>query len=511
VKERSQFVANLSANLLSFAVSVLIAVWYTPYLIRHLGVGAYGLIPLATSITFYFGLATITLNAAVGRFLTIALDQQESEDANRIFNTALVGNVIIVCLLFAPAIVASWYVGVWFNTPPGYERALSWLFVCIICSSFVTMLNSSFSLASFCRNRFDLSNTINIASNLIRISTVVVLFNCFVPQVWHVGIGAVVAALFSMLGSIVIWWHLTPVLQIQPLSYDVPTLLNLTSLGGWLLVSEVGSLLLISIDLIVVNKLFGAEAGGRYGAILQWSFLLRSMAYLIAGVFGATIFMLYGRQDTTGLVRYSQQAVKILGLTIALPIGLVCGFSSSLLHVWLGAEFVSLGPLMFLMTIHLAVNLGMLPLFNIRLAAKKVCVPAIVTCLSGVVNLGLALLLAGPVGWGMYGVAAAGAIVLTGVNLIFYPCYSAHIVGLSHDSFFRGALPNICIALGVAAACWGISHYLQIHSWLGLVLCGGGVAIAYSAYVYALALTEGERETVLTLLRTFPARFSFVA
>src|SRR5205807_3720865 len=109
-------------------------------------------------------------------------------------------------------------------------------------------------------------------------------------------------------------------LQIQPRSFDVATLRNLTSLGGWLLVSEVGSLLLISIDLIVVNKLFGAEAGGRYGAILQWSFLLRSLAYVIAGVFGPTIFMLYGRQDTTGLVRYSQQAVKILGLTIALPI-----------------------------------------------------------------------------------------------------------------------------------------------------------------------------------------------
>jgi len=503
VQKKSRFVANITANLLSFAVAILIGVWFTPYLIRHLGIAAYGLIPLAITVSSYLGLATITLNGAVGRFLTIAIEQEDTKEANQIFNTALIGNVLVVCVLFVPALLASSHISAFFNVPAGCERPFAWLFFCIICSFFITTLGSSFSLASFCRNRFDLSSAVGILGNLIRVGTVVVLFSCFVPQVWHIGIGALLAVIVSLIGSIIIWRLLTPMLHIEPRAFDMATLRDLTSMGGWFLVSQLGVLLFLGIDLVVVNKMLGAEAGGRYGAVMQWSLLLRSLAGVMAGVFGPTIFMLYARQDIPGLVRYSQQTVKFLGLTMALPIGIICGFSSSLLSVWLGPKFVSLAPLMSLMTIHLAVNLSVLPLFNIRVATKKVRVPGIVTCVMGVMNLGLALLLAGPVGWGMYGVAAAGAIVLTCGNLVFGPWYAAHILGIPRSTFFRETLPNICTTLGLTAACWAVSHYFQIHSWLGLVVGGGAIAIAYSLYVFAIALKTSERETVLTMLRTF--------
>lgn len=503
VQKKSPFVANITANLLSFAVAILIGLWFTPYLIRHLGVAAYGLIPLAMTITSYLGLATITLNGAVGRFLTIAIEREDTKEANRIFNTALLGNILVVCVLFVPALLASSHVSAFFNVPAGCERPFAWLFFCVICSFLLTALNSSFSLATFCRNRFDLSSTVEILSNLIRVGTVVVLFTCFAPQVWHIGIGALLAVVVSMAASIIIWRRLTPMLHIEPRAFDLATLRSLTSMGGWFFVNQLGTLLFLCIDLIVVNKMLGAEAGGRYGAVMQWSSLLRSLAGVMAGVFGPTIFMLYARQDLPGLVRYSQQAVKFLGLTMALPIGIICGFSSSLLSVWLGPKFVSLAPLMSLMTIHLAVNLSVLPLFNIRVATNSVRVPGIVICVTGVINLGLALLLAGPVGWGMYGVAAAGAIMLTAVNLIFTPWYAAHVLDIPGGTFFRGTLPNICTTLGLIATCWAVSHYFQIHSWLGLVVSGGLMAFVYVLFVSSVLLTKTERHAVRSMVLSY--------
>jgi membrane protein EpsK len=188
---------------------------------------------------------------------------------------------------------------------------------------------------------------------------------------------------------------------------------------------------------------------------------------------------------------------------MALPIGIISGFSASFLFVWLGPNFVPLAPLMSLMTIHLAVNLSVLPLNNIRVATKKLRVPGVVMCITGIMNLGLALLLAGPVGWGLYGVAAAGAIMLAADNLIFGPWYAARILGIPRSTFFRGSLPNICTTLGLTGACWAVSHYFQIHSWLGLIIGSGAVAAAYSLYVFAIALNKGERETVVRMLRTF--------
>ena len=121
----------------------------------------------------------------------------------------------------------------------------------------------------------------------------------------------------------------------------------------------------------------------------------------------------------------------------------------------------------------------------------------------GIVNLGLALLLAGPVGWGMYGVAAAAAIVLTVGNLIFGPWYAAHILGISHGTFFRGTLPIICTTLGLTAGCWAVAHYCHVHSWLGLAIGGGLVALVYIVFVFNVLLTRTERHAVRSVV--FPS------
>ncbi len=503
VERRGQFAPNIIANLASFLVSVFIGLWYTPYLISHLGVAAYGLIPLAITVTSYFGLATITLNGAVGRFLIIALERKDTIEANRIFNTALVGNVIVVCVLFVPGIIVASHASAFFNVPGGFERSFGCLLFCIICSFFLTVVSSVFSLGSYCRNRFDLSSTVELLGNLVRISTIVALFTCFLPRIWHIGVGALAAGVFATVSSVIICQRLMPMVHVRPGLFNLQTLRELSRMGWWFFVSQIGALLFLGIDLIVVNKMFGAEAGGRYGAVAQWPALIRSLGGVIAGVFGPTILMLYARHNIPGLVLYCQQAVRFLGLAMALPIGLICGFSSSLLSVWLGPKFASMAPLMSVMTIHLSVNLGVLPLFNIRVATNKVRVPGIVTCVMGVVNLGLALLLAGPAGLGMYGVAAAGAIVLTSVNVIFGPWYAAHILGIPGGSFFGGTFSAICAALALTAASWSVSRYFQIASWTGLIVGGGGIAVVYSIYIFRFGLNKAERGLALAIVRRY--------
>lgn len=497
---RGRFAVNLAANIASFTISLVISLWFTPYLINHLGVAVYGLIPLAATVTSYLGLFTLALNGAVGRFLTIALERQDIDDANRIFNTSLVGSAAIVLLLLIPAIQLSSHAGWFFNVPSGYEQQFTWLFMFTIGMFFLTQLSTAFTLSSFCRNRFDLSNTVNIVANIVRVASVVVLFALFTPAVWHIGMGMLISAFLTLIGGITIWRYLTPMLHIRPRMFSLTTLRQLTKTGGWIVVNQVGTLLYLSIDLIAINKVIGAEAGGQYGAVMQWSTLLRGIAGMIAGVFAPTVIALYAHNDLSGLVRYSRQAVKFVGLVIALPIGIICGLSRPLLYVWLGPDFAALAPLMSLMTIHLCVNLGVLPLFNIQTATNNVRMPGILTCIMGVLNLGLALLLAGPVGWGMYGVAAAGAIMLTAKNLVFTPLYAAHILGLGYGAFYRETIPIIGAALGLTGIGWAMVHFYPVHSWTGLIAAGTGLTYIYLAFTYLILLTKEERLAALRIV-----------
>jgi len=241
----------------------------------------------------------------------------------------------------------------------------------------------------------------------------------------------------------------------------------------------------------------GAEAGGRYGSVMMWSVMLRNLAGVVGGVFGPTMISLYGRRDTEGLVAYSRTAVKFVGLMMALPIGLICGLGRPLLHIWLGADFESLAPLLMLMCLPLCVNLAVLPLFNIQVATNHVRLPGILTCVMGLGSLGLSLFLAGPAGWGMYGVALAGAIMLTAKNLVFTPLYAAHILGLGYGTFFREMLPVIASTVGLALAGWWLAQNQPITSWLGLGLAGTVLAAAFFAIACRFALTREERSQML--------------
>jgi membrane protein EpsK len=193
---------------------------------------------------------------------------------------------------------------------------------------------------------------------------------------------------------------------------------------------------------------------------------------------------------------------------IALPIGLVCGFSQPLLRIWLGPAFEPLAPLLLLMCLPLCVNLAVLPLFNIQMATNHVRLPGILTCVMGLGSLGLALLLAGPVGWGMYGVAVAGAVMLTAKNLVFTPLYAAHTLGLSTGTFYREILPIVGTTIGLTGGGWWLADTFHLHTWIELAAAGVIIAVLFVAGSYRFLLTSEERNNVLSL--TWP-RGRFIA
>ena len=206
----------------------------------------------------------------------------------------------------------------------------------------------------------------------------------------------------------------------------------LTDMSWWVIVNQIGTLLFLQIDLIVVNMLFGATSAGEYAVVLNWGVLLRNAASMIAGVLTPIVFTYYAKEQIAALINMMRSSVRMMGLLMALPIGFICGFAPQILTIWVGEKFAYLAPLMILMVFHLTVNLSVMPLFSINVAYNKIRVPGIVTLLMGGMNISLAFLLPLLAGMGFYGVAAAGAIVLTLKNAVFTPWYAAKV--MNHES-----------------------------------------------------------------------------
>ncbi|HEY5914229.1 MAG TPA: polysaccharide biosynthesis protein [Verrucomicrobiae bacterium] len=491
-----RFGINLVSNVGQLGLSIVVGAWYVPFLVRKLGPAAYGLIPLASSITSYMALITLGLNSAVGRYLTIAFEQGDQERANRIFNTSFWGSIVLTGFLLVPATLGVAFVEHLIRVPEGFEIQARWLFAATTAAFLLNEIKTPFDVSSFCRNRFDLRNVVAVGEVLVRVGLVVALFYALSPSINFVGFGIFTGTVVSAAGAVWLWRVLTPSLRVNLRHFDWGILRELTGTGGWVVINHVGAILYLSIDLLVANRLFGAEQGGRYAAVLQLPLLIRTLGSTIGAVFSPTVLYYYARRDLDGLMTYLARTVKCLGLMLALPISLLCGFAEPVLRLWLGLGFSGLHPLLFLMAAHLCINVPILPLLGLQLATNRVKVPGLVTLVMGLANLGLALLLAGPMHWGLYGIAGAGAIMLTVKNVLFTPIYGAHVLGKTSGIFFRELALIVGVTAVTVVVCRGVLWAQPIAGWSQLVLASAAVSALYGMVVYRFILSVDERKMV---------------
>lgn len=497
---RKQFPANLLSNVLLFCVNLVIGIWLVPYYIRHLGVGAYGLIPLATSFTQYVALFTMALGGGTSRFLTIDLQQGDLERANRTFNTAFWGLAGLSLFLVPFLVGLSWFAPYIFRVPQDQIAASRWLFAGVSLTFLVTTLFATLDVSPYAFNRLDYRNLTQLSNLLVRTACLVLLFTLFSGSLASVALSMLIGAIAATGVSWHFWRKLTPGLSFRLSLFDSSRLADLMGMGGWMVVNHIGYLLFLQIDLIVVNRLFGPVAGGEYASVLQWNALIRSMAGVLSGVLGPMLMICYAQNLHREVERISSLSVKLLGLALALPVGLICGFSKSLLTLWLGPEFTELSVLMQIMLLPLVINLSVLPLFNINICHNKIRLPGIVTLGMGVLNLVLALTLASFKPLGFYGVALAGGTVLTLKNAFFTPWYAARIQGLNPSRYFSATIPGMVMLFAVAVPASFAERAILLSEWHSLIAVGAVISSIYCLATWLFILEDHEREMLRSLM-----------
>lgn len=496
-----RFALNLASNVGRLGLTMVVGACYVPFLVRELGPAAYGMIPLASMITSYMTLITFGLEAALCRSLSIDLEQKNFAHANVVFNAAFWSNVIMATMLAIPAIIAIANVQHIVRIPSGYEAATRWVFVGTVTAFLLNQVRAPFAASCFVLNRLDLQNVVTVGETLVRVGLVVFLFVYFAPRIEYVGVAILAGTLVSTLGAIWFWKALTPELRVRPSDFDWTMLKSLCGTGGWVIISQVGVMLYMNIDLVVANRLFGPGESGRYAAVLQLPALLTTLGITVGEIFAPTMYKKYARGNFTELAAYLNRAIKFVGLVLALIVGLVCGFAEPLLHLWLGLEFSSLATLLCVMAVPVCITLAMYPLYAVPLAANRVRVPGLVTLAIGVFNLALALLLATICGWGLYGIAVAGGFSRTLRNFVFAPLYGAVVLHQPFRTFYRQVAPIIGALLATIGLCRLITWVLPISNWMDLAAAGMIVSGLFAVTTWLLISAEeraGLKETVVS-------------
>ena len=309
----TQLPKNLIANILYFLINIIIGLILVPYFVSTLGVAAYGLIPLATSITGYVGIVVQSLNTSVSRYLTVDLQQEDYAAANQTFNTAIAGLSLLLLLMIPIIIIVAYFIPNIFSVPAGYETDAVLLFLGVSAAFLIRSWSGNFTVQLFAYNRLDLQNIVNIVNIIVQTGLIALFFMLYGPGLAFVGLAYLLGAISASVIAIIMARKTCPYLKISIHSINMSRLKSLTNMSWWVIVNQIGTLLFLQIDLIVVNMLFGATSAGEYAVVLNWGVILRSAASMIAGVLTPMVFIYYAKEQTIALINMMRSSVKMMG------------------------------------------------------------------------------------------------------------------------------------------------------------------------------------------------------
>ena len=482
---------NIISNVLLFGIQVLISLWYTPYLFRQLGSELFGFIPLANSVINYLSILTHSLNISVGRHITIELEKGEITHANEIFNANLVATFLLISAVIPLGALMVILAPQFLIIPITLERDVRFLFIGIIAAFLLATYRINFTVATFARNRFDLRNFVALGARIAQILIIVGLFNLSHPSLAYIGLGTALATLLNLAGDYYLWQILLPVLKVNLRVFRKKNLKMLLNTGTWIFFYQIGFLLFLNVDMFIANRFLDLNLVGMYGALLVIPKNLRILSMAIGGVWGPLILSKFSQADYLGMDKIVYTAVKLTGLTLALPIGLICGLVQPFLIVWLGPDFVPLSWVLIWMLLPLCINLLDGPFFNIEISFGKLKVPALFTFGFGILNLLMSIYLTPR--FGVMGLVSASAITLTANSSIFTPLFVARIMGLPWWHYLRQLVIIVFATLSVAGVSYLLSRAIPITSFLHLLFASGLISTGYIILVYFWGLSSSEK------------------
>lgn len=485
---------NLITNALNFILNVIVRLLLVPYFISTLGIAAYAMIPLATSMTSYVNIIVQAVTTPVLRSVTIDLHLKDFEKINLTFNTALFGISCIISLIFPIVVLISYYFPLFINIPSNQVDFVRILFLGMFCAFLVRIWSGNFGVSLFAYNRLDLQNAIDAINTFVQVGLIVILFDLYSPNLIYIGLAYFIGSIVALIATVLISHKIAPHLKVNLKDFRLSKVKDIMGMGWWVVINEIGSLLFVQIDLILISKLFGAVAVGEYSIVFTWSLALQTISGVFVGILVPVILTYYAQENIEGLINLSKSVVKLMGAAIALPIGFLCGLAPQILSLWVGPEFVKLSPLTLLMLSHLVINLPVIPLFAINVAYNKVRLPGIVTFFLGIVNILLALILSSFIGWGYYGIAAAGAIMLTLKNALFTPWYVTKVLGVPSFTFLKPLISGVFFMLITALVSHIMVSYLQIFGLRSLAIYGIIFTVFYLFILWKFCLMQSDRE-----------------
>lgn len=498
-------IPNVVFNFLPFVLTALVGLFMVPFFIGKLGIVAYSVVPLALSMTGYVTLVSDAISNSIGRYLAIAVQRGDHEDAERVYNTAFFGLLRIMAVAIPIVIVISVFSTAIFNITWSDPLGVQVLFLTILGSVIVISWSSLFLMVLFASNRLDLVGMVKSANIAFQFGLIVIFLTIQTPDVVYIGISYLLASFLFMFLGWIFMKGVQPDLRVRRSSYDGRYFREMCGLGGWTLINNLGNLLFIQMSLIMVNLLYGSNWGGNFGIVVSIVTMIISSTIIFSEVFAPPIYHYYSAGDKERMNLVSRFSVKATGLVLGFPLAFLFIFTPDLLSAWVGSQFAFLTPVIMVMVGLMVGTQSIVPAFTLTMAYKSMRFPAMMSLLFGLLNMALILVFYLTTDMGIMGVAIAWAVSMFLKNCLVMPWYIAKVTEVENRTYFLSLANGFAYFAAGVMVCFAIDRLLDpSFSFFGLV-AAFAVLYVLSTLAFIPTLRKYEKEMLLSTLPGFIA------
>ena len=472
MENKRQVFINIFANAFAMLISTGINFFLTPYITRTVGVAAYGFVPLASNFVSYVTIVTTAFNSMGSRFITVELQQENRKRANEYFSTIFfmnIGLAIFSGIVFTVIILCLTKI---IDIPKELTSDIVILFAISFLAAVFSLATNVFSSATFCKNRLDLKSIVSIISTIVRAFLLVVLFMIFPAKVYYIGLANISVSIIEGVSNIFIQKKIMGELKVLRADFHKKYIKTLFASGVWNSVSQLSSILMTGLDLLVANIFINASESGILSIAKVMPNLLYTCVALVVTAFGPQFVLAYaGKNRADNLLDTMDFSAKLISFISVIPVAGFIGFGKEFFKLWVPEQNASL--LFTLATLTLlgdAVGYPIKAFDNIFSAVNRLRWPAIATLVCGFLNVIIMVPLLTYTNLGLYAVAGTSSILLLAKDLVFKIIYIAKIVKINPLRLWRYVIKYM-LCLGIIMGCsFVIKAILPVSNWAVLII-----------------------------------------
>jgi len=496
---RSRVAHNALLNFLGLAVPLGLAFFIVPVAALNLGPARFGLLGLAWAVTEYLTLFDLGLGRALVKFVADALHHASpklSEIVSLSMSAQLaagfVGGSIIV--LASPSLVQD----VFKISPAIAGEALGVFRVVGVSVPFVLLMSGQRAVLEGAQ-RFDLSASLKMIGSVASLS---------IPAIGAVLGVSLASIMIGVLISRLVMCGLYAVAIRRAVpeirwtrSRDWTLLRQLVSFGGWVLVSNTVSPLLVYLDRFALGSIAGLAATGFYTAPYEGVVRLLLVPVALFGSLLPALTSAEARKDQLRLMQMTSSSERVLAPLMALPLAVVFVFAPEILRVWLGAQYAAQSAVALRwLAVGVFANSLANPVFVMLYAKNRPDLPAKFHIVELAIHIPLTIYLIRM--FGISGAAAAWTIRAT-LDMCLLLWAAARITATPASVVAGARILSTTAAIVVLIAGLGLSKILAtisiIAGFMGLL----GTSAVFAIYSWRWILGNAERAAILGTMGSY--------